>query len=135
MRLRAEEGERAQRQQGEARRRRQRRYRGALRLGSRYSSLWGRGQGAARARALGMMEGGNEPAVSGLIVSCVLAQEGMALLKLTQVVNKHAVVDYTQCRVWYRRCGVESPSTNQNRPFQTTRRPNRRQSDRAAIVE
>ena len=37
--------------------------------------------------------------------------------------------------VWYRSCGIESRSTNQNCPFRNSHRPARRQSDRFAIVE
>jgi len=40
----------------------------------------------------------------------------------------------TQCRVWQRRFGIESRSTNQNCPFRTSHRPTRRLSDLAAIL-
>jgi hypothetical protein len=45
------------------------------------------------------------------------------------------VVAQTQCRIWYRRYGIESRSTNQNCPFRNTNRPTRRKSDRVATLQ
>ena len=49
-------------------------------------------------------------------------------------VNPH-LFSQTQCRIWYRRPGIEYRSTNQNRPFRKSRRPTRRTSDLDAILE
>ena len=52
-------------------------------------------------------------------------RRGAALVQYEQKIK----AGHTQCRIWYRSCGIEVRSTNQNRPLrkfsQTTHRPSR----------
>jgi len=72
----------------------------------------------------------------GIAEAMLLADINMDAVDFTQTFDdsQAGMLLNSVSGLWYRRCGIESRSTNQNCLFRKSHRPARRQSDRVTIL-